>query len=147
MEHLLKNVPFTLQTLNLEGCDLDDRDLRFLARSHHKVQDYQLLMPNDPPILTLYIISGDSDRVELGGSRPGREIRRALEADISDSQGKPDILHFMMNISTSELIFQLASLELCIEGYDRYRDNTAINEYQAAELISAICKHHMHTIK
>ena len=53
----------------------------------------------------------------------------------------------MINLSANLHLLQLASLELCIEGYDRYRDNTAINEYQAAELISAMCKHHMHTIK
>ena len=87
LEHLLKNVPFTLQTLNLEGCDLDDRDLRFLARSHHKVQcdiffDQFLI---SFIITSLSIGLGHADGVELRGSRPGRKIRWTIEADIGYS--------------------------------------------------------------
>jgi hypothetical protein len=53
----------------------------------------------------------------------------------------------MIDLSNIYILLQLACLELCLEGYDRYRENNAINEYQAAELISQICKQHLNTIR
>ena len=36
---------------------------------------------------------------------------------------------------------------MCLEGYERYADNVCINEYQALDLLSALCKTQSKTLK
>lgn len=100
LEHLLRNVPFSLQSLNVEECCLSSKDLQFLAISpHHR---------------TLTEINlGDLD---LGDDRFGHIL------------------------GLVKVIPRLESLGLCLEGYERYADNICINEYQALDLLSALCQ-------